>query len=235
MNLKFLGRGSMMNIGEGNNSAYFISDDELFLIDCGYTVIQRMMENNLLDNIKKVNILITHMHFDHIGSIGALIEYSYNFYNIKPNIIVSENVLYKDNLIKLLDITGVSNKRYNIVDTKDYENKYKMFDNITYIETKHVDALKCYGIRFDTKDGIVYYSGDSENLNNILKFINDNEKIDKIYEDITTNKKSHHVFIDDLLNKIPKEYYSKIYCMHINNKECMQKALENGMNVAKII
>ena len=49
MKLNFLGRGSAFNPVEGNNSAYFIDDNQLFLIDCG---------ENVFGRIKKINCLI---------------------------------------------------------------------------------------------------------------------------------------------------------------------------------
>ena len=40
MELKFLGRGSAFNVKEGNTSAFFYSNGELFLIDCGESVLK---------------------------------------------------------------------------------------------------------------------------------------------------------------------------------------------------
>ena len=84
MVLNFLGRGSAFNINEGNTSAYFYSNGELFLIDCGESVFEKIIRNYLLDNIKAINILITHTHGDHVGSLGSLILYC--FYNLDINL-----------------------------------------------------------------------------------------------------------------------------------------------------
>ena len=41
MELKFLGRGAAFNPKEGNTSAWFIENNELFLIDCGESVYRK--------------------------------------------------------------------------------------------------------------------------------------------------------------------------------------------------
>ena len=47
MELLFLGRGSAFNSYEGNTSAYFIDKNELLLIDCGESILERIMENKI--------------------------------------------------------------------------------------------------------------------------------------------------------------------------------------------
>ena len=120
MDLTFLGRGSAFNPKEGNTSAYFIDNNELFLIDCGESVFSELITNNILDNISKINLMITHTHSDHIGSLGTLISYSNKLLNIKPNIIISDNLLYLDDLKLLLKIVGIKKEEYNLIDISNY-------------------------------------------------------------------------------------------------------------------
>ena len=40
MDLQFLDKGAAFNPKEGNNSAYFIENNQLFLIDCGESVFE---------------------------------------------------------------------------------------------------------------------------------------------------------------------------------------------------
>lgn len=236
MELLFLGRGSAFNFSEGNTSAYFIDKNELFLIDCGESIFERIMENKILDNINNINIMITHTHSDHVGSIGSLIMYCYYVIKKKVNIIISKDCLYKDDLIKLIRIFGCTNEMYSIIDEKELENKYELFSNIRFIKTNHVSQIPSYGIIFDTSNGLIYYSGDTSDLNNIEKIISSNEIIDKIYIDTTsTNTKNNvHVYIEDLNNLIPDYLKNKIYCMHINDEKCIKIAKKYGFNVVEV-
>ena len=56
--LKFLGRGSAFNTKEGNTAAYIKQDSHLLLIDCGENIFERMVNNNLLDGIEKVDVFV---------------------------------------------------------------------------------------------------------------------------------------------------------------------------------
>lgn len=76
--LKFLGRGSAFNREEGNTSAYIKTKDCFFLIDCGELVYDEIEKRRLInENIKSVNILITHLHGDHAGSLSSFIFWCY--------------------------------------------------------------------------------------------------------------------------------------------------------------
>lgn len=236
MELLFLGRGSAFNSYEGNTSAYFIDKNELFLIDCGESIFERIMEKQLLDNINCINIMITHTHSDHVGSIGSLIMYCYYVINKKVNIIISKDCLYKDDLINLIRIFGCTNEMYTIIDETQFDNKYKLFNNIRFLKTEHVSQISSYGISFNTENGLIYYSGDTKELKNISNMISNNETIDKIYIDTTsTNTKNNvHVYIGRLNDLIPDYLKNKIYCMHLNDKKCIEMAIEYGFNVVKI-
>lgn len=236
MELLFLGRGSAFNSYEGNTSAYFIDKNELFLIDCGESIYERIMENKLLDDINCINLMITHTHSDHIGSIGSLIMYCYYVINKKVNIIISKDCLYKNDLIDLIRIFGCTKEMYRVIDETQFDNKHKLFNNIRFLKTEHVSQIPSYGILFDTENGLIYYSGDTKELNNISNIISSNKDIDKIYIDTTSTKTTNnvHVYIGDLNNLIPDYLKNKIYCMHVNDKKCMEMAIEYGFNIVKV-
>ena len=69
MELEFLGIESSFNAEEDNTSAFFVEREEMFLIDCGETVYKSLIRNELLENVGTINIIITHTHDDHIGSL----------------------------------------------------------------------------------------------------------------------------------------------------------------------
>ena len=236
MTLTFLGRGCSNNISQGNNSAYFIENNELFLIDCGESVFAKIKSNNLLESTSTVNGMITHTHSDHIGSLGTLILYCYFNIKVKVNIILPREALHKDDIKNLAKIFGCTDEMYDIVDEEEYDNKYKTFTKIRYKQTEHVSQICSYGILFDTTDGLVYYSGDTKEVNNIKQMISSGEKIDKIYMDTTTANTPNnvHLYIGYLNEEIPNELKNKVYCMHFNNDECIEVARRYGFNVVDI-
>ena len=45
MELKFIGRGAAFNPKEGSDSAFFVDNNRLFLIDCGESVFCKLCEH----------------------------------------------------------------------------------------------------------------------------------------------------------------------------------------------
>ena len=230
MELKFLGIGSAFNPLKGNNSAYFIENDELFLIDCGENIFTRIIEKNLLNKIKNINVMITHLHSDHIGSLSTLIDYAYYILKIPVYIITSNKLEY--DIESFLYYTGVTKKKYSFKDVTNYNN-YKSFNSIKYIKTLHSSNLACYSLIFETNKGIIYYSGDTKELNTLKSLLNDN--LYKAYIDTNSSNSPtrSHVYIGDLIDIVDNKYKSKIYCMHINDNKCIEMIINNGFNIVE--
>lgn len=236
MELNFLGRGSAFNPKEGNNSAYFIDNNDLYLVDCGENIFERLIDSNILTNINAINLMITHTHSDHIGSLGSLVMYS--FYNLhKPvNIILPEKANHLPNIESVLKGFGCLEGMYNYVSQKKYDGKNKTFQSIRYVETDHCDELCCYGLLFTTKDGIVYYSGDTREINNVKALLASGQKIDKIYIDTTSADfpGNVHLYIGVLQSVIPEDLKNHVYCMHLNDDSCIEQAKNLGFNVVEL-
>lgn len=232
MNLNFLGRGSAFNTKEGNTSAYFIEDNNLFLIDCGESVFNILQENDLLNY--QYNIIITHTHSDHIGSLGTLISKLFYTYQIKANIIVPLNKEHLTNLLNVLKAFGCNDSMYNIIIDKEVDNKFKAFKSIRLIETKHVKDLVSFGILFEINDGIIYYSGDTNDLELIKNIVNNNI-INKLYVDTSSidYPENVHLYINLLKEIIPEELKSKVYCMHLDSDDCFKLIDEFGFNAVE--
>lgn len=235
MELKFLGRGAAHNYKEGNTAAYFVENNELFLIDCGEDVFQKIRLKNLLNDKNKIHILITHTHSDHVGSLGSLLSYTYYKLKQKVNIIISENEKQKSEIKKVLECFAIKDDAYNFVYTKDYENKYTSFISINYIKTEHTSLLTCFSIIFDTLDGMIFYSGDTCEVFLLEVLLNKKPRIEKLYLDLCSDKENVvHMYIDDVKKVIPKEFTSKVYAMHINDDECKRLAISYGFNIVEI-
>src|SRR5471030_2097764 len=101
--LEFLGRGSGYNIKEGNTAAYIRINETLLMIDCGETIFKTIVEKELIEGIKYIHVLITHMHSDHVGSLGSFIGFCYWKYKIVTKVYFHE----KDKIRKFLEIMGL--------------------------------------------------------------------------------------------------------------------------------
>lgn len=236
MELKFIGRGAAFNPKEGSNSAFFVDNNRLFLIDCGESVFCQLFEHKFLDNFIEINVLITHTHSDHIGSLGSLIMYVYHFLQKKMNIIVPTNgKQIKNNIKNIVYAFGCDDRMFELVDDYNYDNKYTEFSSLRLLKTAHQKEMDCYGILFNTKDGVVYYSGDTNELTNVENLLQNDEKIDKLYMEVTTKNclGNWHLYIGYLNDLIPQKLKHKVYCMHLSSDACIQKAKEFGFNVVE--
>lgn len=236
MNLQFLGRGSAFYPKEGNTSAYFIENKQLFLIDCGESVFEKLVENNLLESVDAIHLMITHTHSDHIGSIGTLAMYSYYTLGKPINIIMKKELKHLPNIEKILNGFGCTSFMYNYVDERQYDHKFTSFQNIRYIETDHCNELSCYSLLFTTSNGLIYYSGDTKEVETVKSLLASGQAIDKLYMDTTTAnfKDNVHLNIEILKGQIPDEFKSKVYCMHINSDQCIKEAKNAGFNVVEV-
>ena len=137
------------------------------------------------------------------------------------------------NIDNILESVGCPKNRYNYVFEEELDFKYKSFKTIRYIETIHCSELDCYSLIFETEDGVVYFSGDTRELDTLKKIFD--RKVDKIFIDVSSKdfKDNPHVFIGDLNEIIPDGYRSRVNCMHFNDKKCIDMALKYGFNVIK--
>ena len=187
----------------------------------GYTIICNGFKNETyINNIKE--LLQMGIHVIPIIENEREFELLSALKNFKLDVGLRYNSDFESRLIK-----------HNFYSKDEFDNRYSLFNNIKYKKTNHVSQIPSYGILFDTSDGIVYFSGDTSDLNNISDFINNDIIISKLYVDTTSNDVDNnvHVFIGNLNELIPENLRDKVYCMHINDKKCIDMALEYGFNV----
>ena len=239
MKLKFIGTGSAFNTKLGNTSAYIKENNTLLLLDCGELTFDRILSLNLLSDVSEVHIAVTHTHPDHIGSLGSLIFYCYFIKKIKP-------IFYAANsdFIELLEIMGITEEHceFNncafdptvVIDSLDL--------GLYFMENNHVKELMTFGIllvknpSLEEHEYIIYYSGDSCNIeDNILEaFVSG--KINYLYQD--TCKADYdgnvHLSLRKLCELIPEGLRGRIFIMHTDEGFDFDKAKELGFNVAEI-
>ena len=211
--LTFIGKDS--GFGEHNNSAFVEDGDKLILIDCGATVFTDIRKMIDLNKYNSFEIIITHLHNDHVGSLSQMILYLW-FVLKKKTIVISKC----ENIKEYLRITGTPEEAFEIKDS---------LDNLEFIKTEHTKYLDSYGFKARFKDKNVVYSGDTSIIYPFLPSI---ENCDELYIDVSKNGGAH-LKIDEVLPKLEeiKNKGTEIYLMHIDDKEYIRNAVNNKFNI----
>lgn len=202
--LKFL--GSDAGFGEKNNSAYYEKGEEIYIIDCGFTVFQEIRKNIDFSKYNKINIIITHLHNDHAGSLSQVILLAWFAYNKKVTVIS-----HCENIKKYLELTGTPQIAYDI------KNE---LDNLKFIKTQHVKELDCYGFEWKIDGKKIVYTGDTYTLEPYKESL---KNADEFYTDISKNGGVHLKFDEayEQLKRI-KENGTKVILMHIDEKKYIE-------------
>lgn len=208
--LKFTGCGAALYPELYNSNGYFILGNDLFLIDCGETAFrQHYMAGNFKD-IKSITVFITHMHTDHIGSLGTLIVYCYLKLGLRTKVIYPE----PDKLETVFRLTGVEPEHYELY--SDYSVCGDERVQAVPIQVKHHDVMvNSFGYFFKVNGKTFYYSGDAAELPEIVKERLFRGELDELYQD--TSVEDHggaHFTLRKLEEAIPPCYRSRVYCMH---------------------
>lgn len=225
--LTFTGNGSCFNTEFGNTSAYYYnkSNDSLFLIDCGESVFEKLMQQNIVRCAKNIDILITHLHSDHAGSLSSLIFYCKYIKKIVPTIIYPEKEVMK----QYLNIVGNEDDSYNLSTPKEYST-YPILD----IKQKHTDYINAYGYVINIENKKIYYSGDTKTISPVIIKKLQNGELDYFYQDVSRFDTPAHISIDELANLITPEHRHKVTCMHFDDKLTVEKAKQLGFNISKV-
>jgi L-ascorbate metabolism protein UlaG (beta-lactamase superfamily) len=241
MELTFLGKGSAFNTKLGNNSAYIKFDTSLFLLDCGGTVFSKLMEqdesgNFILKDVTSVHVAITHLHPDHVGSLGDLIYFCYYALDILPIIIYPnavdlEYLLYKMGIRKLL---------YNIDDLREGQTHGYKNNNLNFylepVEVEHYRGQLSYAYLIQTNDKTIYYSGDANEVPQDIYQMLLSGRINEFYHEISGrafNPEEYwpHFQYYKALSMFDSSIRNKIYFMHMDEEFNSEQAILDGFGV----
>lgn len=207
--LKFLGRDS--GFGKENNSAYIEYENKFYLIDCGFTVFPKLKTQFDFNKYDEINVIITHLHNDHAGTLSQFILYLYFIYNKKVNIISK-----CQKMKEFLDITGTPEDAYIL---KEETEKIK------FIKTEHVKYLDAYGFQLNINDKKIIYTGDTNTLEPFKKYL---ENAQEFYVDVSRYGGAH-LKIEDVKSELEEiqRNGTKVYLMHIDDAEYIKKITNN--------
>jgi ribonuclease BN (tRNA processing enzyme) len=154
MELTFVGTGSAFNPVLENSNAFFTLGDRLYIIDCGETAFGKYWDLPALRNASEITVVITHLHCDHVGSLGSLVSYCYLV--LKKRIRIVHPL---DTIVKLLDLMGIKRECYEYLERlPDVPGEPVSFEPV---QVDHVDNMVCYGYVISAGEDAVYYSGDA--------------------------------------------------------------------------
>lgn len=237
LDLKFLGIGSAFNTELGNNSAFVKEDDTLFLIDLGSSNFDRIKKSNILEDVKKINVFVTHVHGDHIGGLSDLIYYSFfsmkDFLKKKITVFSLEDTKTKE----VLEIMGCQDGfHYDYKDLKENEFFNMGEFKIKPFKTIHYPSMNSYGLILKDDKKKIFYSGDAnyktyENIS-ILK-----DDYDKLFLDVSSShfEGNPHLSLFELCELFPeKTERNKVFCMHIDEKFDRNKVASLGFSIAEL-
>ena len=209
--LTFLGGDS--GFGENNTSAYYIMDNKLILIDCGFAIFSKV--KNMLQDFDEIDVIITHLHNDHAGTLSQLIMYVYFILGRTVNVISKCERIYD-----YLDITGTPKESYNIYNSTEY---------VELIKTEHVKELDSYGMNLKINNKNIIYTGDTCSLNSFIPYI---DNADELYVDISKNG-GVHLKISEIIDELDKIHNNgtDVYLMHVDDKKYVKEYINDRYKI----
>lgn len=229
--LEFIGLGSAFNTKKGNTSAFIYKEDSMLLIDCGGTVFHKLMENKLLESLKELNIIITHTHPDHIGSLGEIIFFAHHVLKIVPKVYFPNKKLIKN----FLECIGVENEMLEIVDEIKTLIPTVFGDfKVEFLSVTHVNTIPAYGFILEGNNSKIYYSGDSNDISEKVLNMLFEGNLDYIYQDTCglDYEGNAHLSFRKLCDIIPRSVRARVICIHHDNFLDLEKVKLEGFNVS---
>lgn len=144
-------------------------NDEKILLDCGNGITKLL---NFPNDLKNLNVIITHYHKDHFGDIGSIQYASYVYHNLglldkKINIFLPKN----DFGFNKKAIVSSNESYSNYIDINDY-SKFNIGDLEISFENNGSHTIESYMIKLQTKDFKVIYTSDvgTTNFEELIEF-----------------------------------------------------------------
>ena len=190
---------------ELGNASVLVWDNLLqsaVLFDCGYTIFSDLRKKetkekrNIISNIDSV--FISHLHDDHYGSLGTLLEY--RFWALGKSTKVTSPVPFAELFAGRMD-------DYNA--TKIFAGEDKRIEKIP---TRHAANFPANGAYFD---GLLF-SGDTAMSMLNSKYAN---KAKIIIHEVGLKQNLVHIGINNLISSAPRHILEKTYGIHYSNLE----------------
>ena len=222
MHLQFTGMGAAYYPQLGSNSAFFSINNHLYMIDCGESTFKSMVELGVLEKYEHITVFVTHVHFDHIGSLGTMITYCRNVIHKTVTVLSQDTIIQQ-----MLSLAGINTDRYVFIQEAVHTEPNGL--RITATPARHVDAIPCYGYLLEYKQDRTYFSGDTAVIPTDILDEFHSGNIQQMYVDCSTDRIGGHTHLslEALCSMIPDEERSRVTCMHLGGP-FQQAVLESG-------
>lgn len=244
---KFLGIGSAFNIELGNTSCFYYKEGdaekniipEINLIDCGWDVFSKLKKYGYLEDKPNINIYITHLHGDHIGSLSTLLEYSFHV-NKRSCRIYYHN---EKEIRTLLDSMIVEPGIYSVhdawlADCGAIRDKDKLNHLVPHI-IKHdkINNSYVFKMKHPNHFGTSYFAWDSAGVSPDIynDFITElvgvkNLKDVYLFHDccLANYPGNVHTYYKLLLDLVPEDIRSHVFPVHIDDERVLNIMVDAG-------
>ncbi|WP_059105506.1 MBL fold metallo-hydrolase [Shouchella shacheensis] len=239
--LAFIGNGSAFNTKRGNNGAFMKEDTQLFLIDCGSSTFHRLVEKGVLEGVEEVTVLITHLHPDHVGSLGDLIFYSY--FKLQPAFTSKVNVMapaaIMDDLRSLLKAVGVTEEQHTLTTIEGEAREVSLcgVKKVEPVNVEHARELDCFGYILQLERERIYYSGDANMIPTAVLTQLERGELQAVYQDCckADYEGNVHLSLRALDELIEPNHRKRVWCMHLDEGFSIEEAKELGFQVVEAI
>ena len=219
--LSFLGRGSAF--ADEHNSAYFVADKDLVLLDCPMSTFEKLKRRDL-SSFDHVYVLVTHTHGDHIGGIGLLVDWLYFASDTKITVVAPSDRVRDDLKFYLKNLEGCSDTWFELVTAKELDKDWLFCP----VPTSHTEELsgKCFGYCLTVDGNRAVYTGDSNTLAPFEEYLTEGAYL---YTEMSSNKTPVHMYCCDMADKI-KELTSRgvhVFLMHMDDEDKIAEAMKD--------
>lgn len=229
MELHFTGIGAAYYPVLGSNCAFFEHNNHFFLIDCGESTFKTMFARDEIFSYEKITVLLTHLHADHIGSLGSFLSFCKNILHKKVLLVAEE-----DTIVQILSQSGVQPDLY------DFSTNFAECgtDGLSIRPQRviHANDMLCCGFVFECDGEKTYYSGDACSIpENIMKLFLSGE-IKTMYQECTylETDSASHTSLKKLCEWIPEQERNRVYCMHLGG-DIRKTIIRAGFRLPEIV
>ena len=211
--LTFLGRGSAFT--DEQNSAFFVENGDLVLIDCPMSSFEKLNDMNMT-LFSHVYVLVTHTHGDHISGIGMLIDLLQFSVKTPITVVAPSKEVENDLRYLISNLEGCGDSWYSLTNANELKKEWF----VCSIPTTHTEQLngKCFGYCLTVEGKRVVYTGDTNTIEPFEKYIEDGSYA---YIEMSAYRSPVHLYCIDMLDKI-REYTSRgihVYLMHMDDEK----------------